>query len=700
MFMKRPWIGLAAVALAGMSLLAAGCGPDGSGTGTGDGGTGADASSVGCKAGVDTDGDGIDNATECALGLDPAKFDTDGDGASDGRERMYGKICVAGAGGTQMRPPMACTMDSECSGGTCKGLDPLVADSDGDGVPDGQEDRLLDGVIDAATGETDPRLTDTDGDGVTDGMGGLDICRPSGLATVTQVSLQGGSTQVGHDPAWGTGTPVMGGNGTGVVLDDAAANAAGAVYSVLSVGADSVAEATRIEGLLTAALGTGTTAVLVGQVSMTHEMQPARTSTYRVARATSASALRDATVMPFSGVAAPAGTAVGAGSEFIVELTTVRRASGPAMGRTDVAIVVSLAADYNDTAKKTSIRSSDLINTTGIAESGKGLGVGCNVFRATQSAVADFLWTVDTSGSMGDDQLRLANAGTRFFTQMQAAGVDFRVAVIEAGSTTLNIDNPGLTFISGGDAAGPRKLCEQVTSTSLNMPCPQSPGETFNPYPFSGGQEEPTAAAVLAHDILKRRTAAGEMNMDRRFRTGAKIVTFHVTDEPGSNDFSRYFDMTNAPDNMLPWGTAYNAASLANIIGYFQRNQILTFGLVPVNATACTALAVADLPRCVIEGNGGAVIPIATALQAEVDAAVAKIVLAVAGATSQFALTRSPITSTIKVKVRGMEVPRSRMNGFDYDAGSKSIIFFGTTFRPMMGDEVVISYRVWEGSIG
>ena len=134
MFMKRSWIGLAFVA--GVALAAGGCGPDGSGSGTGDGGTGADVSSVGCKAGVDTDGDGIDNATECMLGLDPAKFDTDGDGASDGRERMYGKICVAAAGGTQMRPPMACTMDSECSGGTCKGLDPLVADSDGDGVPD------------------------------------------------------------------------------------------------------------------------------------------------------------------------------------------------------------------------------------------------------------------------------------------------------------------------------------------------------------------------------------------------------------------------------------------------------------------------------------------------------------------------------------------------------------------------------------
>jgi hypothetical protein len=110
--------------------------------------------------------------------------------------------------------------------------------------------------------------------------------------------------------------------------------------------------------------------------------------------------------------------------------------------------------------------------------------------------------------------------------------------------------------------------------------------------------------------------------------------------------------------------------------------------------------AVADLPRCVVEGNGGAVIPITTATDAEVSAAMSRIVDAVAGATSQFRLERSPITSTIKVRVHGMDIPRSRSNGFDYDPASRSIVFFGSMYRPAMGDEVVISYRVWEGSLG
>ena len=40
---------------------------------------------------------------------------------------------------------------------------------------------------------------------------------------------------------------------------------------------------------------------------------------------------------------------------------------------------------------------------------GKTLGSGCQVFKSDKPAMADFLWTVDTSGSMSDDQERLGN---------------------------------------------------------------------------------------------------------------------------------------------------------------------------------------------------------------------------------------------------------------------------------------------------
>lgn len=656
-----------------------------------------------CGTGVDSDNDGVPNDAECTAGSDPFNPDSDGDGVRDGNELRYPRICVAEDRAMQRRPPAACTDDAGCMPGErCRGLDPTSNDSDGDGVPDNQEEMGLDGMIDVSMGETDPRLWDTDGDGVNDAMGGLDICRPAGLATVTQVDVPPGATQVGHDPAWGTARTVTGTSNRGaVVLDDTTAGVAGAVFLLPSSGSDLRAEQMRIETEIQSAIGGGVTPVLVGRMFTTHEMHPAIASTYRIARAGTASMLRDALVMPLTGAAAPAGGIAGAGSEFLLDVTTVLRGPGPTMGRTDVIVTIAPRSDYEDATRPTSIRSNDLANATAVAESGKQLGHTCQVFRAERTAIADFIWTVDTSGSMGRYQMSVGNVATQFFQRLQAAGVDFRVGVFQAGSATTgpDLESPGFRWISGSDPEGPRRLCEDVTSTSLGR-CPTSPSDSSSPYPFRGGSEEPTAAAVLTHHTFAQRGRMGESNPDRRFREGARVVTFHVTDEPGSNDFGRYFARNSDPETGMPWGTTYNAATIDNIVGYFRRNMILTFGLVPVRATTCSSFQVYDLPRCVIEGNGGAVIPIATATDPEIAAAMARIVDAVAGATSQFRLNRSPITSTIKVRVRGMDVPRSRSQGFDYDPASRSIVFYGSMYRPMMGDEVVISYRIWEGSLG
>src|SRR6185436_16256400 len=111
--------------------------------------------------------------------------------------------------------------------------------------------------------------------------------------------------------------------------------------------------------------------------------------------------------------------------------------------------------------------------------------------------------------------------------------------------------------ISGTDPMGPLKLCRVVTKGN----CPMGGAETDVPYPFkttasSGMREEPVAAAVIGHNLLLKRSLMGEMNPDRRFRTGARIVAFMATDEPGSNDFNRYFKGAMDPQIMQPWGAS------------------------------------------------------------------------------------------------------------------------------------------------
>lgn len=151
-----------------------------------------------CVNCTDTDGDGIDDTTEIAIGTDPQDADTDDDGVMDGDEpdaavdtdkdgsinakdsdsdgdglfdgTELGLACDGK--GTAKNSP-SCKADADA--GATK-TDPLDADTDDGGVKDGSEDLNHDGALDA--GETDPTaghgdddgdLADDDGDGLTNG---------------------------------------------------------------------------------------------------------------------------------------------------------------------------------------------------------------------------------------------------------------------------------------------------------------------------------------------------------------------------------------------------------------------------------------------------------------------------------------------------------------------------------------------------
>ncbi|MFP5333733.1 MAG: VWA domain-containing protein [Actinomycetes bacterium] len=113
----------------------------------------------------DTDGDGLTDFFEISRGMpfhDPANPDTDGDGASDSAQDTDGDGLDAA---TEQR----------------LGSNPLSPDTDGDALADGHEaargssltdrDTDRDGLADAAevSGGTDPLNPDSDGDGVLDG---------------------------------------------------------------------------------------------------------------------------------------------------------------------------------------------------------------------------------------------------------------------------------------------------------------------------------------------------------------------------------------------------------------------------------------------------------------------------------------------------------------------------------------------------
>lgn len=138
---------------------------------------------------TDSDGDGLDDIIEIGLGTDPLLPDTDADGLTDGEEvNTYGTS-----------PLLADTDGDTLSDGTEIMLqafgcpDPLVADTDMDGLDDGQEIALgldacnnadydNDGLMDVQEildFLTDPFNPDSDGDGLLDGTE-VDIAEGTG----------------------------------------------------------------------------------------------------------------------------------------------------------------------------------------------------------------------------------------------------------------------------------------------------------------------------------------------------------------------------------------------------------------------------------------------------------------------------------------------------------------------------------------
>ena len=114
----------------------------------------------------DDDNDGLSDVAELALGTDPLLADTDGDGVLDSVENT-----ASGASFTLAYGDYAGTY-------TGTGTDPLVGDSDGDGVLDGVEAAGAGTTVVISAGAnagtyvgtgTDPLLSDTDGDGLSDG---------------------------------------------------------------------------------------------------------------------------------------------------------------------------------------------------------------------------------------------------------------------------------------------------------------------------------------------------------------------------------------------------------------------------------------------------------------------------------------------------------------------------------------------------
>ncbi len=370
---------------------------------------------------------------------------------------------------------------------------------------------------------------------------------------------------------------------------------------------------------------------------------------------------------------------------FVVTATVVRRTDAP---RTAVLVAVAPEDRYDDSTLGTYARVAGLTDATGVAPAGYTLGAVCTDATPTsQGAPADVLWLVDTSYDMAPDEDRVGATAERVFRTLTGAGVTLRMGVFEAGSVaaSLDLDQPGFAWIPSTDPDGARHTAYAVTFGRYRNDL----ADTLVPYPMAGNREEPLAAGVIVTEAMARRAGTDETDA-RNFRAGAARIAVLATNAAGTGDDAFFFGLDGAR-----WGWTYTDRVLG--VSRWYADQ----GLLPIGMTysflngRCPTRE--NFIPCLAALDGGAVIPLGTATDGEVDAAIARMLSAAAVAGGVYPVAPPAISSTLSVRVGGRPIAASRLDGFDYDPASHSVLLHGPALTTHGGARVRASYFTWRG---
>ena len=308
-----------------------------------------------------------------------------------------------------------------------------------------------------------------------------------------------------------------------------------------------------------------------------------------------------------------------------------------------------------DVAENYEALTSGSTNPTNVGERGAGRATQEDSFTASGGGgKADFLFVVDNSGSMSNEQTAISEAASEFSNRIQSSGLDFKIGTITTDNDTLVDSNTDGEFtddigefqtdvevgtVGSGTETGIWFAEQALQSTSE--------GDSSDGTVTTAGY--PRADASLSVVILSDEESqygsrsggstfdpSNNLFIDRGYRVYAII-------DPAQNDSSQYDDLANQ-----------SGGSTADITTADTTES--TF------ASVMTNIAV----------NAG-------------------------GASSRFALSQTPIASTISVTVNGAAVANSNTNGWIYNLGTNSIIFNGTAI-PENGDSVAVNYEYFASS--
>jgi hypothetical protein len=672
------------------------------------------------------------NGTREATETEPRRFDTDSDGISDGVER----------GVTSSPDPANCGKVFVPDANPNTTTDASNPDSDGDGVEDGAEDINQNGTVDP--GELDPQNgTDTTGPVA-------QVCTAENLRPVSFQSADGADIKLALPPSFTEVTQIkVGSDVKGLVGYDSTTKVAFLAFRT-TPPAGATDPLGDEEALRPTINGTGTLSNRTAQTFKTWEGFQAVQAFYDQAGSTTdlkrrTDQLVNALVPGSTGRLSS--TAAGVTGDFRLQTVFVHRSAQSLVVLIAVAPLANVSGTNRGTPAAFSVK--DLSDGSALAQFGEATAVQCESFTLNSPKV-DFLFVVDDSGSMRTSQNALAATAQSAVNALNASSLDWRMALVTSNyhfgtesnaarlrRFTRNVNKVRAWLTENSTCNGTTKVCSGVPTTPQTATCPGDATQGANGGCWVGiggnGAEGLLGAARKAVDDMTPGTASGATESDTQARQDATLVvvllgdaddqtsgysTTNATCGSGNNDvagtgcedlnkFKQFFGTRSEfppPSNktgkqitvhgiVCPSGQACGCTDTSKPCNL--SNSTREYNPQPVNGVA--KLRHAD----VVNVTGGVLGSISdtASIQASMDAIIDDAIGNAGHKTG-----KPPIGASIKVALGGVlnpaactpnNVPRSNVNGFDFDGSARTLSLFGACRPSSNNTQVAVSYRYW-----
>jgi hypothetical protein len=583
---------------------------------------------------LDDDADGLTNCEEENLCTDPLEGDTDGDGLGDGEELQ-------------------------------RQTDPCAADSDGDGAADLEE-------IEAGL---DPNRVDTYGDGQRDGDRWiLNACDNPSTEPVEFYESRVGNWTIALPPPFSNYTELTIVRSiapqAAAVYDDTSNEVAGFLLSQragLNQSGPSDALRREVIGRLNK-VGSVVQDSTGGSFD-THDGKHAAIGEYllEVDQPTSTRRIRQELLFELasfprqntSGLPNSAGRPF---TTFRVAVSVIFRKNASGADQSLISLAVAPGPRF-DGSDQVQFRMDDLTNTTNISEQVDSHLVKCATFQAaTRTPRAEFYWVLDQSGSMDDDNQKVADFASQFEAEVRNTSLDYRLGV-----TNMDLANQGKLRRPPAWHTDGNTFQKEVQDAVID--CSSSAR-----WRCSGGSEYGLESAKVGIEHMTGQFANPPTPAEA-VRSDAQIITIFMSDEE---------------DNAIK----AKQKTTQDYIQFF-KGRTVAFAIVAGGSTAGCPQENGEAYKDVAVATGG---KIASVCARDLTQTIRDIIYSASGYASNYELPQTPISSSLRVYLNGRWVPRSRDDGFEYFAEQNSIAFFGR-FRPDTqgsADYVAVSYETFK----